>query len=113
MTQRIWGIVSILALFVAACGPAPPPPPKVVPPLGSRVELAAGEVWLDAEQGRERLITGAMLPQEAVLTLGEGARALVRMGNGTAVFLRGGTVIEIAEEAITLSQEDVACAPLA
>jgi len=85
----------------------PPPPPKVVPPLGARIELAAGEVWLEAENVRERLITGAMLPQEARLTLDQGARALVRLGNGTAVFLRGGSEIDIAPDAIALGKGEL------
>jgi len=105
MTRFVPWIIPFVLLVVSCTHP--PPPPKVVPPLGARIELAAGEVWLDVEEGRERLITGAMLPQEAKLTLGDGARALVRLGNGTAVFLRGGTEIAIAKEAITLGKGEL------
>jgi len=81
--------VGLCALVVlSACGD--PPPPDKVPALSSRVELAAGEVWLSSDGEQTRLITGAMLPQRAEVVVGTGGRALLRLGNGTGVFLRGG-----------------------
>jgi Flp pilus assembly protein TadD len=106
MTRWISWCIPIVLLLAAGCT-KPPPPPKLVPPLGSRVELAAGDVWLEVEGGRERLITGAMLPHEARLILGDGARALVRLGNGTGTFLRGGTEIAIGDEAIVLQKGEL------
>jgi Mg-chelatase subunit ChlD len=98
--------IAVLSLLVA-CGGTPPPPPRVVPPLGSRVDLAAGDVWLDGAGGRERLITGAMLPETARLELAPGARALVRLGNGTALFLKGGTRLAIDKDAVTIEGGEI------
>jgi tetratricopeptide (TPR) repeat protein/Mg-chelatase subunit ChlD len=96
-----------LLSMLAACGGTPPPAPKAVPPLGSRIDLAAGDVWLKTEGGRERLITGAMLPEQASLELAPGARALVRMGNGTALFLKGGTGLAIERDVVTVASGEV------
>lgn len=92
--------------LVMACSP-PPPPPKIVPALGARVELASGDVWLVGSSTRQRLITGAMLPANASLSLGEGARALVRLGNGTGIFLRGGTKIAISDQAVNIVEGEL------
>jgi hypothetical protein len=46
--------ISISLLLVFACEDDPP---DKVPPLGSRVELAAGDVWLSADGEKSRLIT--------------------------------------------------------
>ncbi len=105
-----WRTLTLGIAFVSllsACGGTPPPPPKVVPPLGSRVDLAAGDVWLDGAEGRVRLITGAMLPETARLVLAPGARALVRLGNGTALFLKGGTEIGIDKDAVAVERGEL------
>jgi Ca-activated chloride channel homolog len=106
--DRIASRASVLALFfVAACGHAPPPPPNKVPPLGARIELAAGDVWLGAGGNRQRLITGAMLPAKCQLSLGDGARALVRLGSGAGLFVRGGSSFAIEGGAVSLAQGEL------
>ncbi|HUT78408.1 MAG TPA: hypothetical protein VM285_12010, partial [Polyangia bacterium] len=53
-----------LLLLAALAFSCEDPPPEALATLGSRVELAAGDVWLAADKGeRQRLITGAMLPE--------------------------------------------------
>jgi len=83
------------------------PPPDKAPPLGARVELAAGDVWLHGDDGKQRLITGAMLPEEARLSVGDGARALIRLGSGTGAFLRGGTEATVSGGSISLSKGEL------
>ncbi len=104
---RLISLSLFIALFFTACGGPPPPAPKLVPPLGSRMELAAGDVWLVTDSEKKRLITGAMLPEEAGISLGDGARALVRLGDGTGVFMRGGTEILIKDDSVTLKSGEL------
>jgi len=78
------------------------PPPDKASPLGSRVELAAGDVWLTVEGNKERLITGAMLPEQAAIEVGAGARALIRLGSGTGAFFRGGSKALVEGGSISL-----------
>ena len=96
-------MVSVLAAH--GCGGNPPP--TAVSTLGSRVELAAGDVWLVTKTGQRRLVTGAMLPRQARLSVGRGARALVRLGNGTGAFLRHGTQVSIDGESIDLQSGEL------
>ncbi len=90
-----------MALWVLAIG-CDDPPPDPVEPIGSRVELAAGNVWLTTDGGKDRLITGAMLPETATLEVGEGSRALIRLSSGASVFFReeSEAVIDGAEVAL-------------
>ncbi len=104
MNRMLCACVVVAFVFIA-CGN--PPPPDKAPPLSSRVELAAGDVWLGKGEDRQRLITGAMLPQDAGISLGKGARALIRLGSGTGVFLRGGTVADISGEEIALRAGEI------
>jgi len=99
-------------LFLLGCGTMPPPEPTR--PLGSRVELAAGEVWLvrptaaaSGEANRQRLITGAMLPEEATIEVGAGGRCLLRLGTGTGVFFRGGSKAELRGASFSLLAGEV------
>ncbi len=105
MNRERWSIV-ILFVAALACGD-PPPPPLETAALGSRVELAAGDVWLANQGVNKRLITGAMLPEKAALKVGDGGRALVRMGTGAAVFLRGGTEVGIDGSALSLKSGEL------
>ncbi|MDD5309160.1 MAG: VIT domain-containing protein [Deltaproteobacteria bacterium] len=106
MKRARWTILfaPVCVIAFAACDE---PPPEKVRPLGSRVELAAGDVWIGAGDARQRLITGAMLSEEADITAGPGARALMRMGNGAGVFLRGGTELAIRGGAVELRKGEV------
>ncbi|MCK9462887.1 MAG: VWA domain-containing protein, partial [Proteobacteria bacterium] len=96
--------IALCAVLVVACDD---PPPEKLPPLSARVELASGDVWLVTEKAKSRLITGAMLPEKAELTVGDGSRALLRLGNGTGVFLRGGAVASIGAGQIELKKGEL------
>ncbi len=99
--KRIHVLGLIAAYLVSGCGD--PPPPDTVPPLESRVELTAGDVWLIGDGEKERLITGVMLKKDSVLKVGEGSRALIRLSTGTRAFLRGGTDVELVDGGVRMS----------
>src|SRR5512133_1509617 len=67
-------------------------------PLQARVELAAGEVTVARGGAPERVASGAALLAGTRVTAGKGARALLRLSDGSALFLRGGTTIELRED---------------
>src|SRR5690606_12460193 len=75
------------------------PAPERSASLGAKLELAAGEVVLlvDGQDG-ERLLSGTPLPLGASLRTGEGARALVRLSDGSRVFLDEASSIAIGED---------------
>jgi Ca-activated chloride channel homolog len=99
--SRIRTILSI-ALSAALYAACDEPPPDKVPPLGARVELASGDVWLVADKAKTRLISGALLPESAQIAVGDGSRALVRLGNGAGVFLRAGSEAALGADRIAL-----------
>jgi Ca-activated chloride channel homolog len=107
MIRTIIRLVPLISFLALACADKQLPPPKLVPPLGSRVELAAGEVWLTVDSDRQRLISGAMLPQIAKISLEDGARALIRLGNGTGAFLRGGSEVAINDNFLDLKKGEM------
>jgi tetratricopeptide (TPR) repeat protein len=71
------------------------PPPVQTQRLGSSLELAAGEVLLVSDGKSERLLSGTPLPADAVIQTGAGARAMVRLGDGSRVFLRDATRVSL------------------
>lgn len=87
-----------LSFFLAA------PPPKAAESLLARVELAAGEVRVDSGRGARPAISGTALAPGTRLRTGPGARALVRLSDGSAVFLRDKSEIVVTPEALTLHQ---------
>ncbi|GEM_PF-797701 len=69
-----------------------------VAPLGASLELAAGEVTLVDGRGREsRLLSHTPLPAGASLRTGPGARALIRLSDGTKVFMRDNTEVLLGD----------------
>ena len=76
------------ATAVAIVKPWKKPPPVQSERLGATLELAAGEVLLATASGSERLLSRTPLPETAELSTGPGARALVRLSDGSRVFLR-------------------------
>ena len=81
---------------VAIVKPWKKPAPVQSERLGANLELAAGEVLLTTAAGSERLLSRTPLPETAELSTGPGARALVRLSDGSRVFLRDGTKVKIA-----------------
>ncbi len=107
MNRKHWMVTLPLIVSILGCGHTPPVAPKKVPKLGARVELAAGNVWLEKETSNQRLITGAMLESESSIELEDGARALIRLGDGTGIFVRGGSSIELQKDQVSLKTGEI------
>ena len=71
-------------------------------PLQARVELAAGEVLVARGGAPVRVASGAAVLAGARVSAGRGARALLRLSDGSALFLRGGTTIELRTDGAAL-----------
>ena len=72
--------------------------------IEARLELAAGEVRLKQGAVSPTVISGVPLPSGAELATGKGARALIRLSDGSAVFLRGDTRVALGAMGIELQQ---------
>ena len=99
-SQRIWIVAGLLALLagattIAILKPWQKPPPAQTERLGSSLELAAGEVLLERDGASERLLSGTPLPADAIVRTGPGARAMIRLGDGSRVFLRDGSRVTL------------------
>ncbi|MDI1449554.1 VIT domain-containing protein [Polyangium sp. 6x1] len=70
-------------------------PPVRAGVVDARLELAAGEVRLVEGGKGSTVISGAPLPAGAELATGTGARALVRLSDGSSVFLRGDSTVRL------------------
>jgi Ca-activated chloride channel family protein len=71
--------------------------PERAASIGAKLELAAGEVvLLDGDE--DRLLSGTPLPVGAKLRTGSGARALIRLSDGSRIFLHEATSIELGED---------------
>ncbi|MRG97640.1 VIT domain-containing protein [Polyangium spumosum] len=73
-------------------------PPVRAGVVDARLELAAGEVRLVETGKTSTVISGAPLPAGAELATGAGARALVRLSDGSSLFLRGDSTVRLQPE---------------
>ncbi len=96
-------IIAALIAYIAL----KPKPPVAAGSLDARLELAAGDVKIKREGGWEAIVSGLPLPGGAELQTGPGARALVRLFDGSSVLLRGDTELAIGGEGLTLSRGEV------
>ncbi len=80
-----------------------PPVPVKAQLLQARLELAAGGVWI-GETKTTPAQSGAAIVAGSRLRTDSGARALVRLLDGSTIFLRGNTDIKLSAEAVTLRQ---------
>lgn len=71
--------------------------PERAASIGAKLELAAGEVVLLGNED-DRLLSGTPLPVGAKLRTGAGARALIRLSDGSRIFLHEATSIELGED---------------
>jgi Ca-activated chloride channel family protein len=92
------GLVVALVLLILKA-----PPPARARNIGARLELAAGQVLVKEAETEAQGLSGTPLATGARITTGKGARALVRTGDGAAIFLRGDT--EVVLEPMGLSIE--------
>ncbi|WP_437710946.1 VIT domain-containing protein [Sorangium sp. So ce448] len=84
--------------------------PEKTSSIGARLELSSGEVTLAANAQGERkstVVSGIPVPVGAKLATGKGARALVRLADGSAVFLRADSEIALRAEGLSIAQGEV------
>ena len=101
-SRRDWslpGLAGLVVLGLVACKGAAPARSA---PLEARMELAAGEVTLEQQGTRARAASGTAVLAGAKVTAGKGARALLRLSDGSALFLRGGTAIMLGADSTAL-----------
>ncbi|WP_437794435.1 VIT domain-containing protein [Sorangium sp. So ce693] len=84
--------------------------PEKTRAIGARLELSSGEVTLAASAQDDRkstVVSGIPVPVGAKLATGKGARALVRLADGSAVFLRADSEIALRAEGLSIAQGEV------
>ncbi|MBM4319821.1 MAG: VWA domain-containing protein, partial [Deltaproteobacteria bacterium] len=84
-----------------------PPLTTRTQPMQARLELAAGEVAVEMAGKAAPAYSGTALLQGATVRTGKGSRALVRLSDGSALFLRGGTSISLQDSAVDLQQGEI------
>jgi Ca-activated chloride channel family protein len=103
-----WLVRSVLALVLVAVvavvvyAVTRPVQPRPAPALQARLELAAGEVTIDVGDGPVRAVSGTALVANAHISTAKGARALVRLPDGSTVFLRDNSAVELGVDAVEL-----------
>ncbi len=86
------------------------PPPRSARSLGARLDLAAGDVLIEggsAPSAGEKALSGTPLAIGQTITTKKGARALVRTGDGAAVFLRGETSLKLLDHGVELTSGEI------
>jgi tetratricopeptide (TPR) repeat protein len=78
------------------------PAPSRSAPLQARLELAAGDVKVSLAGDERSSISGAGLAAGAVVTTGRGARALVRIPDGSTIFLRSDSRVRLEQDTVEL-----------
>jgi len=99
--------VAVLAASITALVLGRKPPPAAARTIEARLELAAGDVLLKQGAAWATVISGLPLPEGAELTTGKGARALVRLSDGSAVFLRGDSAVHLQRTGIELASGEM------
>ncbi len=104
--RAVFGLLVLLTcvLVFVATQRVPPVRAGVV---DARLELAAGEVRLSDGERNTTLISGVALPQGAEVSTGSGARALVRLADGSSLFLRSDTKVKLLPEGADLLSGEV------
>jgi tetratricopeptide (TPR) repeat protein len=75
------------------------PAPEIAAGIGAKLDLAAGEVVLaSGDAAGKRLLSGTPLPIGATLETKAGARALIRLADGSRIFMRDATSVELSED---------------
>ena len=55
----------------------------------------------------ERLLSGAMLPDETTIVVGQGGRAMTEMGSGLDLFVRDNSEVELKETGVDLVKGEI------
>ena len=83
------------------------PLPVLARAIQARLELAAGDVTLKQGDAWPTVISGLPLADGAELATGKGARALIRLSDGSAVFLRGDSKIALTAAGVELAKGEL------
>jgi Ca-activated chloride channel homolog len=108
--SRAWlrAVLGVLALglcsAVVAYAMTRESAPQVAPPIQAELELAAGAVTVDAGHGATRMASGGTLSAGDKVSTAEGARALIRLPDGSTIFLRDKSRVALAADGVTLEQ---------
>jgi len=105
--RRQWLMRALLALAVLGVGGVlfatlGGKAPHKSATLQARIELAAGTVRVDSGQGDVPVVSGTPLRTGAKVSAAEGSRALIRLSDGTGMFLRGGTAVKLTSDGTRL-----------
>lgn len=104
-------VVLIAAVGIALCGVIlvrlMKTPPVRSAALEARLELAAGDVKLVRGGAGDPATSGAAILADSRLVTGKGARALARLADGSALFLRDETEIALRGDAIALERGEI------
>src|SRR5687768_10117876 len=73
-------------------------------PIQARLERASGQVRVDGGGGAQRAVSGTALLSDAKIRTDKGARALVRLPDGSTIFLRGDSAVKLGAESVSLEQ---------
>src|SRR5262245_35788581 len=102
LARKIFGAVLLAGLATWVLLGQIVPAPRAADPLEARLELAAGEVTVEREGTKSSALSGTPIGVGATLSTGPGARALARLSDGSAIFLRDNTRIVLGARAIAL-----------
>lgn len=100
---RIAAGVAVLVIAVVALALNQRVAPVKAGAIGARLELAAGEVRVKQGSDSPTVSSGVPLAIGAELQTGKGARALVRLSDGSGVLLRGDTKVRLGDAGLELS----------
>ncbi len=79
-------------------------PPFRSSPIRARLELAAGTVTVSGgDQGPHAAVSGTPIRAGSKLETAAGARALLRLPDGSSAFLRGGSAVTLGDGEVTLT----------
>jgi Ca-activated chloride channel homolog len=101
----VFGAVAVGAVLLVYI--LKPPSPKQAKNIGARLDLAAGDVSVGGNGPEQKALSGTPLPTGATVGAGKGARALVRTGEGAAIFLRSETTLKLLDHGVELSSGEI------
>lgn len=96
----------LAATLTGGCGDKPAP--IKAGSLASRIELAAGNVQVKQPGGQwQQAIAGLLLRHGAEVKVGAGDRALIRLDDGSSIFVRHGTQLVLDKAGLRLQSGEV------
>ena len=99
--------VAAAALTVLVYALTRKPAPTRARGIGARLDLAAGDVTVSDGGTTAKALSGTPLAIGSRIATAKGSRALVRAGDGSAIFLRGDTSVALGDKGIELDTGEV------